>query len=61
MKDVAPPLYAHCIICHDTVELTDNERKRLDKGFTIKSKVCDKCRGAIMYIRNNMEENQNNE
>ena len=44
-----------CIICSEPVELTEMETAQLEYGHHIHSKVCDKCRMAIMYLRNQIE------
>ena len=45
-----------CIICGETVELTPNEVMSLEYGSHIRSKVCDKCRAAVLRIRKQMEQ-----
>lgn len=40
-----------CIICGETIELTPNEEASLYYGHSIGSKVCDKCKQAVLYIR----------
>lgn len=40
-----------CIICDSPVELTDEEKLRLERGHYIGRKVCDKCKQATMYVR----------
>lgn len=44
-----------CIICGEPVELTPNEELSLRRGFHIDSKVCDKCREAILHTRKQIE------
>lgn len=41
-----------CIICNEFTELTDDEYEELVYGNTRIYKVCDKCREAVMKIRN---------
>lgn len=43
-----------CIICGETIELTPNEETSLYYGHGIGSKVCDKCKQAVLYIREKM-------
>lgn len=43
-----------CIICDEAVELTEMEEARLDYGHHVGSKVCDKCKAAILYMREQM-------
>lgn len=44
-----------CIICSEPVELTEMEITQLRYNHPIHSKVCDKCRMAIMFLRNQIE------
>lgn len=44
-----------CIICGESVELTPNEVMSLEYGSHIRSKVCDKCKTAVLCIREQME------
>lgn len=44
-----------CIICGEGVELTEIEEAHLRHGYHIDSKICDKCRLAILYIRNQIQ------
>lgn len=44
-----------CIICGESVELTELEEAMLQHGHHIESKVCDECRQAILRIRNQTE------
>ena len=45
-----------CIICGESIELTPNEVMSLEYGNHIRSKVCDKCRAAVLRIREQMEQ-----
>ena len=44
-----------CIICGESVKLTDNECLALRHGHKLDGKVCDKCKKAIMYMREQIE------
>lgn len=44
-----------CLICGEPVPLTENEEIRMNYGHPLNSKVCDKCRHAILHIRNQLE------
>lgn len=44
-----------CIICGESVPLTQNDRIRLEHGHNIHIKVCDKCRTAVLRMRELME------
>ena len=39
-----------CLICHESMELTEMEREMLHYGKSL-IKVCDKCRQAVMEMR----------
>ena len=47
-----------CIICGEFVTLDEFEESRLLHGMHISSKVCDKCKQAILYTRKQIEENK---
>ena len=42
------------IICGEAVEFTPNEKMAFRYGHPVDSKVCDECRQAILYVRNQM-------
>lgn len=43
-----------CLICGEPVPLTEMEESRLNYGMDIHSKICDKCKAAILYMREQM-------
>ena len=43
-----------CLVCGEPVALEEWEEARLDYGLSIHSKICDKCRAAILYMREQM-------
>ena len=45
-----------CLICGEPVELDEMELARLNHGLTIHSKICDKCKKAILHYRKELEE-----
>ena len=45
-----------CIICNETVPLSEMESLQLEHGLYRGSKVCDKCKAAVMKIREEMGE-----
>lgn len=49
---------ASCIVCGEGVELTEEEVMSLNYGNCIHSKVCDKCKEAILYMRSELEESE---
>ena len=53
--DVKVSIGVACIVCGESVELTDNECLALSRGHNIESKVCDKCKEAIIYMRKQIE------
>ena len=44
-----------CLVCGEPVVLEEWEEMRLDCGLPIHSKICDKCRAAILYMREQMQ------
>ena len=47
-------LCTSCLICGDGVPLTEQEECALQYRHHIHSKVCDKCKAAILYMREQM-------
>lgn len=43
-----------CLVCGKPVALDEQEEMRLDYGLPIHSKICDKCKAAILYMREQM-------
>lgn len=41
-----------CLICEDSVELEEYEESRLKHGMYVAPKICDKCKEAILKMRN---------
>ncbi len=46
-----------CLVCGEPVTLEKWEEARLDFGLSIHSKICDKCKAAILYMREQMPQN----
>jgi hypothetical protein len=44
-----------CLFCGEPVGLDEMEKARLDHGMYIHPKVCDKCKEAVLYIRNQLQ------
>ena len=44
-----------CLICDEPVALNEMEQSRLNHGLYIHSKICDKCKNAILYYRRKIE------
>ena len=42
-----------CLICGESVPISEFEEARLLHGMDIHSKICDQCREAILYVRAN--------
>lgn len=40
-----------CIVCGETVPLTEDEEMLVYGGRNIQSKMCDKCKKAVLFIR----------
>lgn len=47
-------LCTSCIVCGESVLLTEQEEISLQYGHSIHSKVCDKCKAAVLYMREHM-------
>ena len=54
-------LCTQCIVCDEPIKLTPNEEVALNYGRPIGSKVCDKCKQAILHIRKQIEQENENE
>ena len=44
-----------CIVCGETVQLTENEEMLVRRGHNIPSKMCDKCKNVILDIRKRID------
>lgn len=47
-------LCASCMVCGDSIRLEPWEVSVLHYGHHIHSKICDKCKAAILYMREQM-------
>ena len=45
-----------CMICGESVKLTDWEEEALKFGNSVESKICDKCKQAVLFIRNKIND-----
>lgn len=45
-----------CMVCDEPIPLTEWEEVTLRYGRDIHNKVCDKCKAAILYTREQMEQ-----
>lgn len=45
-----------CLICGETVVLTENEELSLEYGVRLNPKICNKCKATILYVRKQLEE-----
>lgn len=43
-----------CLVCGEPVPLTEMEESRLRHGMSIHSKICDKCKAAVLHMREQM-------
>lgn len=43
-----------CIVCGEYVALNEMEEAALSYGRHVSSKICDKCKAAILYMREQM-------
>ena len=44
-----------CLVCGEGVTLTEEEEATMYYGHHVHSKVCDKCKEAILYMRDHMQ------
>jgi len=54
MPIVQAVLGTACIICGESIPLTPDEIIMLERGHRISSKVCDKCKAAVLRMRREM-------
>jgi len=47
-----------CLVCGEAVTLSDFEYASLQMPHGCVIKVCDKCKAAILHVRNQLEEEQ---
>lgn len=43
-----------CLVCGEPVALNEQEEIAMAYGHHIHSKICDKCKAAILYVREQM-------
>lgn len=48
-------LCTSCIVCSESIPLTQEEELSLQYGHSIHSKICDKCKQAILHMREQIE------
>lgn len=53
---VEPSIGTSCMICKETIVLTSEEQTLLQYGHSIHNKICDKCKRAILYIREQLKD-----
>lgn len=44
-----------CMICGEGIEYTEEENLKLLHGHCIHSKICDKCKNAVLHIRKQLD------
>lgn len=47
-------LATSCMICDESIPLEPHEEAALYGGYSIHSKICGKCKAAILYMREQM-------
>ena len=47
-----------CLICGESVVLAEPEVAALNHGLNLHSKICDKCKKAILHYRKELEETE---
>lgn len=55
-NNVKAKLGVSCIICGEFVPLSEKECLMVEHGLHMESKVCDKCKAAVMEMRKYKEE-----
>lgn len=53
-------LSIECLVCNEPVKLNELERCQFEYGHHISPKLCSKCKEAILHIRKELEEKDNN-
>lgn len=48
-----------CIVCGESIPMEPNEEEAYLHGFYVHNKICDKCKAAILYMREQMEQKEN--
>ena len=52
-------LCTSCIVCGDSIPLESNEEEAYLHGLYAHNKICDKCKAAILYVREQMKQKEN--
>ena len=55
VKPIFSTLCSPCIICEESVELTEAEEIAARYGHFNGCKVCNKCKQAVMHVREQMQ------
>lgn len=45
-----------CLICGESILLTDNEVAQMKYGHPLREKICNRCREAVLFIRKSVQE-----
>lgn len=56
VSPVVPISAITCLVCGESVELSEAEMNRLQCHLPIQPKICKKCKDAIMEVRKRREE-----
>ncbi len=59
LPKIKPQLAMPCLVCGEGIVLTEEEEAGMYYGHHVHSKICDKCRAAILYMREQMEHKEN--
>ena len=59
ISDYEPKLCILCLVCGEGVPLTEEEEATMYYGHHVHSKVCDKCKAAILYVREQIPSKEN--
>ena len=49
-----------CLVCDEPIKLNELERCQVEYGHHISPKICSKCKEAILHIRKELKQKDNN-
>ena len=47
-------LCTHCLICGESIPVNKHDKDAFLRGFYVHNQICDKCKAAILYMRDHM-------
>ena len=48
-----------CVICGESIPVNKHDEDAFLHGFYVHNQICDKCKAAILYVREQMEQKEN--